>query len=85
MPSPPQTPAGAPLAAEEGRSVRYLFSCLSGQWGLWTKGLSPLVECHVRGSDFAEEMAENALGLEPGNRAGREKVSEKSLKERLRG
>lgn len=33
-----------------------------------------------------EEMEENALGLAPGNRAGREKVSQKSLKrERLRG
>lgn len=33
-----------------------------------------------------EEMEENALGLAPGNRAGRVKVSQKSLKrERLRG
>lgn len=43
-------------------------------------GLSPFVECLVRGADFSEEMIENALGLAPGNRAGREKVSQKSLK-----
>lgn len=49
-------------------------------------GLSALVECCVRGAGLVEEMAENALGLAPGNRAGREKVSQKSLKrEGLRG
>lgn len=36
------------------------------------------MECCVRSADFGEEMAENALGLAPGN--SREKVSEKSLK-----
>lgn len=42
------------------------------------------MERWVRGADFAEEMAENAVGLEPGNMVGRKKVGEKPLEERLR-
>lgn len=47
-------------------------------------GLRPHMERWVRGADFAEEMAENAVGLEPGNMVGRKKVGEKPLEERLR-
>lgn len=59
-------PHRVPLATVEGGGALRL-SRLSRQWGLWTMGLSPYMERYLRGADFAEEMAENALGLEPGN------------------